>query len=341
MSSTIPTAEEVAALRSHGPADDTVTVDLDESKEINVEVVDDRPLADQVEPRDSSRNDNSANDFDKEMSEAEIEALGQGATKRIKRLRYEFHEERRGREAAQRMSDEAVRFAQHEKGENERLRQLLSRGEEALLSEVRSRAEISLTSAKDRYRSALSEGDPDEVIKANEEMNNAQIISHQARNYEQVLPQQQELQQPAQVARPPQAQQAAPQQDPKLLKWVSENQWFNKDLEMTNLTLGIHKNLVEKHGMSPYSDEYYNRVDSRLREINPKFFGIDGDQGKEEPAARHVPSVVASASRSSGKGPRTVQLTSTAANLAERLGLTTEQYALQVLADEKKRKRNV
>jgi len=173
-------------------------------------------------------------------------------------------------------------------------------------------------------------------------MNQAQILQHQATTYEEVLPAEnagQPVVQPQQSFQQPQQSQQSqqpiqPTQDPKLQKWIGENPWFNNDVEMTNLTLGIHKNLTEKHGISPYSDEYYSRVDSRLREIYPKFFGVTENKGKVEPAASHVPSVVASTSRQGGGGrPQTVQLTTSAAELAERLGLTVEQYGRQVLKD--------
>jgi hypothetical protein len=176
-------------------------------------------------------------------------------------------------------------------------------------------------------------------------MNNAQISKHDATKYEQVLPKEAQPGQQAPTQQPqmqtqqgqPQYQQAAPAQDPRLQKWVEANSWFNKDEEMTNLTLGIHKNLVNNLGISPHSEEYYNRVDSRLREINPRFFGVDENKGTVEPTASHVPLVVASAGRTSASGPKTVRITTSARDLATRLGITEKQYALQVLADERKK----
>ena len=73
----------------------------DDGDEIEVSVVDDRPGDDQVSPRDPDRSVS----FD---ADSEIENLGGRAGKRIKQLRYEFHEQRRAKEEADRMRTEAV-----------------------------------------------------------------------------------------------------------------------------------------------------------------------------------------------------------------------------------------
>jgi hypothetical protein len=82
-------------------------------------------------------------------------------------------------------------------------------------------------------------------------------------------------------------------------------------------------------------------VDERLRELVPTFFGASessGVQGNGEvvPVATQAPSVVATPSRSGGGSPNTVRLTTSAIALAERLGLTRQQYAKQVLKDREK-----
>jgi hypothetical protein len=54
------------------------------------------------------------------------------------------------------------------------------------------------------------------------------------------------------------------------MSWQQQNQWFGKDDEMTSLALAVHKKLVES-GVDPRSDEYYERVDARMREVFPSF----------------------------------------------------------------------
>ena len=97
-------------------SDGVVFID-DDGDEFEVTIVDDRPVADQVEPRNEDQNAND-DDFDADLTGDEQKSAGPRVTKRIGRLRYEYHEQRRAREAAERMQQEAVRFAQQQQGEN-------------------------------------------------------------------------------------------------------------------------------------------------------------------------------------------------------------------------------
>ena len=279
--------------------------------EFEIDVIDDRPEEDQGEPRSPS----DASDVD-----TEIEEVGGRAQKRIKRLKYEFHEERRSKEAAQRMQEEAVRYAEQVAAENQNLKNLLQRGEKVLLSEMKSRADSDLEKARIDYKAAYESGDPEQLVQAQEALTRSQYDKEVA---ERTVPQ---ASQP--VAPPPQRPDPV---DPKLQGWLQNNEWFGKDEEMTSFAYGVHEKLVSKDGVDPRSDEYYARIDDRLRQVFPDKFG--NEMGAEEPSASpRTQTVVASANRSSGR-PRRVQLTSTQVSLAKRLGITPEQYAKQLLKE--------
>ena len=94
---------------------------------------------------------------------------------------------------------------------------------------------------------------------------------------------------------------------------------------MTSLALGLHNKLV-KQGVSPQSDEYYETINSRMRQVFPDNF--------EEAEPKRKAQVVAPATRSTA--PRKVTLTRTQDQIAKRLGLTPEQYARQVAIDMRK-----
>ena len=81
--------------------------DVQDDSDILVDIVDDRPEEDRVPPRDEGRSEG----FDPE--DEEIKDLGGRAGKRINQLRYEYHDERRINEAAMRMQEEAIRYAQN------------------------------------------------------------------------------------------------------------------------------------------------------------------------------------------------------------------------------------
>jgi len=210
--------------------------------------------------------------------------------------------------------------------------------------------------AKDVYKGAVSDGDPETLVAAQEAMNLAQIQLHQAEGYapvvnnpngqaqqaveqgQQWVQQQQGFQQPAQA--PVQANIVPPNQDPKLLNWLSNNEWFRTNSMMHGAAMGIHEDLVKTDGMNPTSDEYYTRLDEKLRDAFPTFFvkGQDaGGMGNGGPAATPAPSVVASTTgRTSGskRAPRTMQLTKSQVDVAEALGLSPERYAKQLLKEQ-------
>jgi hypothetical protein len=99
--------------------------------------------------------------------------------------------------------------------------------------------------------------------------------------------------------------------------------------------LGLHQKLV-REGVDPQSDAYYERINTRMRQVFPEAFDADvADSDPPPPAEKQrKASVVAPASRSTA--PRKIVLTASAVALAKRLGLTPEQYARQVAEDMRK-----
>lgn len=92
---------------------------------------------------------------------------------------------------------------------------------------------------------------------------------------------------------------------------------------MTAFAYGLHEKLV-KSGVDPTSDEYYERVDSRIREVFPGNF-------KRSKRTSNVASVGrTSASR------KVMTLTKSQVAIAKRLGVTPEQYAQHVVKLEKR-----
>ena len=103
---------------------------------------------------------------------------------------------------------------------------------------------------------------------------------------------------------------------------------------MTAIALTTHKNLVE-NGVDPTSDEYYEKINSRVRHFFPESFD---DASSSDKAGRSVKksNVVSSAVRSTA--PRKIVLTQSQVNIAKRLGVPLELYAKQVA--EQMRKNN-
>ena len=93
---------------------------------------------------------------------------------------------------------------------------------------------------------------------------------------------------------------------------------------MTFTAFEIHKDLVEKEGFDPKSDDYYREIDKRIKVDFPHKFG-----NTETTTPKPVQSV-ASANRSVKQGRKTVRLTSSQVHIAKKLGVPLEEYAKQL-----------
>jgi len=299
---------------------------------VEVEVVDDTPEQDRNRPK---RAENTEPDI---PDEDEIRGYKGDVQKRIKQLKYEYHEERRQKEEAKRTSDEAVAHAQRLVEENKKLRKTLDDGESVLVEQAKGRVDAQLAKAKQEYKEAYESGDPDKLVEAQEKLSNIQNEKYRVDNYKPQVRTQPISDVPPQESATPKVKEPTG----KDKEWLERNDWFNKDgyEEMTGYAHGIHAKLV-KAGINPLlePDEYYQRVDSSLRKAFPSYFTSDDKEDKQsveteevEAPQRTAGNVVAPVNRSAKK-PRKVQLTSTQISLAKRLGLTPEQYAQQLLKE--------
>ena len=301
-------------------------------EEVEVEVVDDTPPEDRNRPKRTEGTQPDIPDDD------EINSYKGDVQKRIKQLKYEYHEERRQKEEAKRTSDEAVAHAQRLVEENKKLRKTLDDGESVLVEQAKGRIDAQLAKARQEYKEAYESGDPDKIVDAQEKLGQVQNEKFRVDNYKPQV----RADEPAAPPQQASAQTKVKEPTGKDKEWLDKNSdWFNKDgyEEMTGYAHGVHAKLV-KAGINPLLDpeEYYQRVDSNLRKAFPDYFKDDNEDKQSaeteevEAPQRPAGNVVAPVNRSAKK-PRKVQLTSTQIALAKRLGLTPEQYAQQLLKE--------
>jgi hypothetical protein len=296
-------------------------VEAVDSGELEIDIIDDVPEEDRDRSKQKAQKEPDTSDDD------EISNYGENVQKRIKQIRYEYHEERRAKEEAQRIREEAVSYAQKVQEENNKLRKTLEEGESTLVEQAKGRVEAQINNAKVAYKEAYETGDPDKLIDAQEKLTALQNEKFKVESYKPVKRQQET---PAPQAQPPQQQKY--EVDERTKQWASENEWFGSDEEMTGFAFGVHEKL-KKNGIDPANpqrvEEYYGAVDEAMRKRFPdKFDEVE----VEEAPPRQTGNVVAPANRSAKK-PRRVQLTSTQVSLAKRLGLTPEQYAAQLMKE--------
>lgn len=286
-------------------------------------------------------------------SDADDESLTPEGKKRVKQLRYVWNEERRNKEKAEREANAAVDYARQILDENRRLKEQLSTGERVLIDQAKSRASAEVEGAKAAYRMAHESGDPDSMIKAQEALARA-VHDHQ--KYSSYVPQspppgqqqQQPYQQNVPQQQPPSQPPAAPMDD-RTREWISKNPWFGTPgyEEITSFAAGVHTKLLNRgvFAKGETADEYWDHLNQRLHAVFPEHFGHSSAKTNGTPnpnqnvSSQQVrnnaprPVVATAGARPSTSLPTKVRLTQSQAQIARKLGLTTEQYARQLVKE--------
>jgi len=259
----------------------------------------------------------------KEEKKDEREEYSEGVKKRIDRLTYKIRE-------AERREKEALSFAEQIKKERDELQTKFTKLDDGYVNEFANRVKSELETAKATLKAAMAKGDVDAQVAANQhlarlaiEQERINATEEQRKLYENSQENAgQTIQQPVQSN----IQQPPPKPDPKAEAWAEKNEWFGKDEAMTYASFGIHKKLVEEEGFNPSSDEYYEEIDRRLRQEFPQKFNDGGEvQGGKQPVQ-----TVASATRTTRTGRKTVRLTPSQVAIAKKLGVPLEEYAKYV-----------
>jgi hypothetical protein len=287
------------------------------SNEVEVEVVDDTP------EKDRGR---EASEPPSEVTEDELENYSDKVKKRIQHLSKGYHDERRAKEAAAREKEEALRFAQQVYEENKKLKTYANQSNRTATEANKSAAEAELAQARAKFKKAYEDGDADLLATAQEEIADAKIKLTRVQDKLVEIPDEETLQQEnKRVYSEPEPAQYRP--DPKAQAWQRQNSWFGSDEEMTSFALGVHEKLV-KQGVDAESDEYYEKLNRRIRQVFPEAFGDDVIE-EEKPVKKAKPAnVVAPATRSTA--PKKIVLTQTQVAFAKRLGVPLEDYAKEV-----------
>ena len=255
-----------------------------------------------------------------EVTEDELEKYSDSVKKRIQHFSKGYHEERRAKEAALREREEALKLAQSLMEENKKLQGSVGQNQQALLDQAKKVVANEVEEAKRALKEAHESGDTEAFISAQEKLAEAKIKAERIQHFKPpaLQPTENRLQNEQLVQ-----QMQQPQVDSKAMEWKESNPWFGVDEEKTAFALGVHERLV-KQGIDPTSDEYYERINARVREVFPD----------AQPQKARKSSVVAPATRSTA--PRKIVLTQSQVNIAKRLGVPLELYARQVAEDQRK-----
>jgi hypothetical protein len=259
-----------------------------------------------------------------ELEQDELEDYSDKVKLRLKQMKKVWHDERRAKEAAYREQQEAVTLARRVMDENERLKKQYTAGEKEYAETVKGAAEMQLEMAKKAYKEAYDSGDADQIVDAQQAMQEANIRLMQAKNFRPNTVQEREI--------PVQSQQEqiqqAPQPDRRAMAWQERNPWFGQDEEMTASALGLHEKL-KRNGVPVGSDDYYATLDKTIRKRFSEYFDDSEPETKVETPRTKPSTVVAPATRSTA--PKKVKLKQSQMDTIKKLGITPEQYVREFM----------
>lgn len=295
--------------------------DARKATELEIEIEDDTP------PKDRGR---KASEPPQDVTEEELENYSEKVKNRIKHFNKGYHDERRAKETALREREALETYTKQLIEENKNLKGKTDESHNALLQSAKKQVEGELAIARRQYKEAYEAGESEAVLEAQTALNAAQIRIDKINNLKPRVVERAET--PLQLnSSSVQPRLNAPQlqnpRDEKAETWREDNSWFGADDEMTAFALGLHNKLT-KNGVNPQSDEYYEKINSRMRQVFPDQFD-DGVEDEPASTRRKSSNVVAPATRSAA--PKKIRLTQSQVAIAKRLGVSLADYAKQAV----------
>jgi len=306
--------EKLVPIDTSGP---DATVDIEEKKE---EAVIEQPETTEQETDKTYENERETK-LEEKKDDSELEDYSKGVQARIAKLTRKIRE-------AERREQAAVEYARNVEEKRQQLEKRFEKTDSDYIKKFETTISSGLEAAQKELAAAIEAGDAGAQVEANKRI--AMLAFENAK-----LDAAKEGRQTTQEEKPVQLSQAnnvnIPQKDdpintdPRAEAWAARNSWFGTDRAMTYTAFEIHKDLTEKEGYDPSSNEYYAEVDKRIRVDFPHKFGNTETKQTTAPVQ-----TVASANRSVKPGRKTVRLTSSQVAIAKKLGVPLEEYAKQL-----------
>ncbi len=290
------------------------TIDIEEEK--------DESVVETEAPKQETETEEPVKEETQEKKQDEnLEDYSKGVQARIAKLTRKMRE-------AERREQAAIDYA---RGVEEKRKQLEARFQKTdadYVKKFETSIQTGLEAAQKELAAAIESGDAQAQVEANKRIatlafENAKLDQAKQGREETQAEKPVNLNQGGQVQQPAMDDPINP--DPRAEAWAAKNTWFGSDRAMTYTAFEIHKDLTEKEGYDPNSDEYYAEVDKRIRVDFPHKFGNTEQKQSTAPVQ-----TVASANRSVKPGRKQVRLTSSQVAIAKKLGVPLEEYAKQL-----------
>ena len=261
--------------------------------------------------------------------ETKLEEYSEGVNIRIAKLTRKMRE-------AERREKAALDYAQGAKREIEIMSDKFRTTEEKYDKAFSDKVSEQLKSAQEELAQAIETGDASKQVLANkkiaalsiEEARLSAAEKYRADTKPKTPEEQDHLRYRETPSTLPREQAARGTPDPQAEAWAEKNAWFGQDRAMTFTAFEIHKDLVEKEGFDPKSNEYYKEIDKRIRVDFPHKF--DKSDYNTTKSVQTVASATSSAARSIKPGRKTVKLTPSQVAIAKKLNVPLEDYAKQL-----------
>ena len=321
------------------PEDDKKMVDLDTSgPEVDIELPEKKEEAVVEQPKETTEQETDKtyeNERETKLEEKQetseevkeggdddkLEEYSKGVQSRIAKLTRKMRE-------AERRERAALDYAKAVEEKRKTAETKFSKVNDDYVKQFETRVKTGLESAQKELASAIENADAAGQIEANKKI--AALSIDEARLN--ALKEQQTITKEEPAPRlsdaeklPESTPKDLPAPDPRAEDWAGRNEWFGKDRAMTFTAFEIHKDLVEREGFDPQTDEYYAEVDKRIRLEFPHKF--DTKETQTSKPTQNVASVKRTAVR---QGRQTVRLTSSQVAIAKKLGVPLEEYAKQI-----------
>ena len=287
---------------------------------VDIEEVKDEAVIEQPEQETSTEEPVKEETQEKKQDE-NLEDYSKGVQSRIAKLTRKMRE-------AERREQAALDYARGVEEKRQALEKRFQKTEADYVKKFETSIQTGLEAAQKELAAAIESGDAQAQVEANKRIatlafENAKLDQAKQGREEMQAEKPVNLNQGGEVKQPAMDDPINP--DPRAEDWASKNTWFGRDRAMTYTAFEIHKDLTEKEGYDPNSDEYYAEVDKRIRIDFPHKFGNTDTKQSTAPVQ-----TVASASRSVKPGRKQVRLTSSQVAIAKKLGVPLEEYAKQL-----------
>jgi hypothetical protein len=253
--------------------------------------------------------------------EEELEEYSQSVKRRIDKLTRKMRE-------AERREQAAIEYAKKVQQDIKTIESKKKEADTSYVADISNRVTAQINSAQSNLKNAIAAGDVDQQVAYQREI--ASLTAEEDRVKRErarleKLAEQKET--PVNIPQQPQVQKA-PQPSAKATAWAENNSWFGEDEVMTYAAYGIHQKLLGEEGYDANSDEYYQEIDKRIKKEFPHKFKDDTTEAQA--STRQPVQTVASATRTTKTGRRTVKLTPSQVAIAKKLGVPLEEYAKHV-----------